>query len=257
MMRDIDHPAMVKHGIGWGAMTGIVAAQLAARGFTGVPSLFGFAAYSDWVVDIGQNYIVEEGLARKGYACCAWVHAALKAAELLLEAHDFRVEDVVHIRVETFHEAFRLGAELPTTTEEAQFNVAWPLAALLVDGQVGPDQMLERAFGNQRIRGLAERIEVVETEELNELYRLAASGDPRGRYASEVLVELQDGRTLRSGMVEGEINYPQRWRDEQGKKKFRWLARDVLDEARVDAVVDMVGRFEDVSDARELTRLLA
>jgi hypothetical protein len=25
MMRDIDHPAMVKHGIGWGAMTGIVA----------------------------------------------------------------------------------------------------------------------------------------------------------------------------------------------------------------------------------------
>ena len=39
MMRDIDHPSMVKHGIGWGAMNGIVSAQLAERGFTGVPSI--------------------------------------------------------------------------------------------------------------------------------------------------------------------------------------------------------------------------
>jgi len=258
MMRDIDHPAMVKHGIGWGAMNGIVSAQLASRGFTGIPSLFGFAAYSDWVADIGQNYIVEEGLARKGYACCAWVHAALKAAELLLEAHDLRVDDVAHIRVETFHEAFCLGAKLPTTTEEAQFNVAWPLAALLVDGEVGPEQMLEHAFGDPRLRALAERIEVVETEELNELYRLATHADPRGKYASRVTIELRDGRVLDSGMVEGEINYPQRCWDEAGLgRKFRWLAAHVLDATRADAVIDMVWHLEDIPNVRELTQLLA
>lgn len=61
MMRDIDHPAMVKHGIGWGAMTGIVSAQLASRGFSGVPSLFGFERYRDWVEDIGGNYIMVQG----------------------------------------------------------------------------------------------------------------------------------------------------------------------------------------------------
>ena len=37
MMRDIDHPTMVKHGMGWGAMTGIMSAELASDGFTGVP----------------------------------------------------------------------------------------------------------------------------------------------------------------------------------------------------------------------------
>ena len=257
MMRDIDHPAMVKHGIGWGAMNGIVSAQLASRGFTGIPSLFGFAEYGDWVADIGQNYIVVEGLARKGYACCAWVHAALTGAGQLMEAHGFAAEEISHVRVEMFHEAFCLGAKLPTTTEEAQFNVAWPLAALLVDGEVGPDQMLEHAFGNPRLRALAERIEVVETEELNELYRLATHADPRGKYASRVTIELRDGRVLDSGMVEGEINYPQRCWDEQGLgKKFRWLAAHVLDGTRADAVVDMVWHLEDIPNVRELTQLL-
>ena len=39
MMRDVDDPGMVKHGIGWGAMTGVTAAGLAARGYTGIPTL--------------------------------------------------------------------------------------------------------------------------------------------------------------------------------------------------------------------------
>ncbi len=39
MMRDIADPTMVKHAIGWGAMTGVTSAQLAERGFTGIPSL--------------------------------------------------------------------------------------------------------------------------------------------------------------------------------------------------------------------------
>jgi len=257
MMRDIDHPAMVKHGIGWGAMTGIVSAQLASRGFSGVPSLFGFERYRDWVEEIGRNYIMVQGLAWKRYACCAWVHAALRGARLLMKEHDFRAEDIAHIRVEAFHEAVRLGVELPTTTEEAQFNLAWPVAALLADGEVGPEQMLKDAFGDRRIRTLAAKIEAVETEELNGLYRLAARGDPRGKYASAVTIVLRDGRALNSGIAEGEINYPQRCWDERSlEEKFRWLSRQVLDEARIDALVETVWRFDEVSSARELTRSL-
>ncbi len=39
MMRCIDHPAMIKDGSGWGAMTGVVAACLAREGFTGAPAI--------------------------------------------------------------------------------------------------------------------------------------------------------------------------------------------------------------------------
>jgi 2-methylcitrate dehydratase PrpD len=68
MMRDIVHPTMVKHGIGWGAMNGIISAELAQRGFTGIPSILGFERYYDWVADIGQRYIMVNGIAWKKYA---------------------------------------------------------------------------------------------------------------------------------------------------------------------------------------------
>jgi 2-methylcitrate dehydratase PrpD len=258
MMRDIDHPAMVKHGIGWGAMNGIVSAELAQEGFTGIPSLFGLEPYQDGVADIGEHYLIEEGIAWKRYACCAWDHAAILGADQLMEEHDIAAEDIAHIRVESFHEAMRLGVDLPQTTEEAQFNFAWPLAAYIIDGQIGPDQILPHAFEREDIRDLAERIEVVETEELNTLYRLATQGDPAGKYASKVIFELRTGNKVETGPVAGEINFPQHiWDDESLEEKFRWLTGRVLDEERIDRTLALVWQFDAVADVRELTALLA
>ena len=258
MMRDIDDPAMVKHGIGWGAMNGIVSAELAERGFTGVPSLLGLQAYQDWVADIGEHYITEDGIAWKRYACCAWDHAAILGVDQLMEEHNFRAEDIARVRVETFHETVRLGTDLPSTTEEAQFNLAWPLAAYIIDGEIGPDQILEHAFEREDIRDLAGRIEVVETDELNELYRLACEGDPQGKYVSEVIVQLRDDRMVETGHVEGEINFPQEtWDEESLEEKFRWLTGHVLEGEQVDELVKMILSLESASDVRDLTKLVA
>jgi 2-methylcitrate dehydratase PrpD len=258
MMRDIDNPAMVKHGIGWGTMTGITAAQLAARGFTGVPSLLGHEDYDGWINDIGDNYIMLDGLAWKGYACCAWDHAAMKGAEQLVAVHGIDPGSIARIDVEAPHQTVRLGTKLPTTTEEAQFNLAWPLAALLLDGEVGPAQVLEQRLGDQRVRSLAEKIELVEAEDLNELYRLASRGDPRGKYAARVAITLEDGTRCQSGEVEGNINYPQQgWDQERLEEKFRWLAGQVLDRTRIDGLLELVWSCEQVDDVRLLGRLLA
>jgi 2-methylcitrate dehydratase PrpD len=258
MMRDIDHPVMVKHGIGWGTMTGITAAQLAARGFTGIPSLLGLRDYADWVGDVGQRYIMAGGLAWKGFACCAWDHAAMKGAGQVVQKHSIQPDDIARIYVEAPHETVRLGTKLPTTTEEAQFNLAWPLAALLVDGEVGPAQVLPHRLADPRLRALAQKIEVVETDELNRLYHLAQKGDPQGKYAAIVTITLFDDTAFGSGMVEGDINYPQDdWDEQRLESKFRWLTRRVLDDARIDKLIEMVWRFEQVPDVRELTRMLA
>jgi 2-methylcitrate dehydratase PrpD len=257
MMRDIDDPTMVKHGIGWGTMTGITAAQLAARGFTGIPSLFGFQEYAGWVDDIGRHFIMADNIAWKGYACCAWDHAAMRAAEQLVEAHQIRVDEIDRIDVEAPHVTLRLGTRLPTTTEEAQFNLAWPLAALLLDGEVGPAQILEDRFDDPRLRDLVSRVSVVETNELNTLYRLAEQGDLSGRYAAIVTFTLKDGRSYRSDIIEGNINFPQQgWDEARVENKFRWLTGQILDDARIARLVDMVWHFEQVRDVRELTSLI-
>ena len=90
----------------------------------------------------------------------------------------------------------------PTTTEEAQFSVKWPLAAYLVDGEVGPDQILESRFGDASINALVDKIELVESEELDDLYRPSFEGAlVKGLSASRVVIRLEDGRTLDSGPV--------------------------------------------------------
>jgi 2-methylcitrate dehydratase PrpD len=120
MLRDVDHPAMVKHGIEWAAMTGIISAELAERGFTGIPGILSFDEYQSWGQDIGQNYLMVEGVSWKAarYACCGWAHAGVEGARRLVLENDLDLKDIAHIRVEGCHGSFRLGTQLPTTFQQ-------------------------------------------------------------------------------------------------------------------------------------------
>ena len=257
MMRDIDHPAMVKHGIGWGAMNGIISAQLAQRGFTGILSILGSQPYRDWVADIGQHYIMADGVTFKEYACCAWTHAALEAARQIRERVDFATADVKHILVEGYGDAVRLGSDLPLTTEEAQFNLAWPLATFLLDGEVGPNQILEHRFSDGAARAMAGKVELLEVDELTDLYDRAQMGDPKGEYIAALTITLADGRMISSERVHADMKDSRGWDEERVETKFRWLSGHVLEETRIDALVHLVRHFDEVDDVGDLARLVA
>jgi 2-methylcitrate dehydratase PrpD len=258
MMRDIADPGMVKHGIGWATLTGITAAQLASLGFTGIPTLFSFDKYRQWVQDFGRHYIMVDGVAwkAKDYACCGWAHAAVEGSRKLVDQHHIDPQDIDRIRVETFRESAALGNRLPATTEQAQFNLAWPVAAMLVDGQVGPAQTLEHRLQDETIRSLAAKVEIRESEELNELCRLFSVGDPRGRFASSVTLILKDGRQLESGLVDGGLQFPQPgWNEQAMEEKFHWLVDPVLGRDRADELVELVWRFDEQPGVDELLRM--
>lgn len=53
-------PSMIDHAAGWEAMNGVTAAQLAQRGFTGIPSILGCEEYHHYIQDIGQRYWLAE-----------------------------------------------------------------------------------------------------------------------------------------------------------------------------------------------------
>ena len=61
MMRNIDHPTMLKDGSGWGAMAGVSAGLLAADGFSGAPAI---TVESDEVAeywdDLGERWSVDD-----------------------------------------------------------------------------------------------------------------------------------------------------------------------------------------------------
>jgi 2-methylcitrate dehydratase PrpD len=257
MMRDVDHPTMVKHGMGWGAMIGITAVELAADGFTSIPTILSFEEYQDWVSDIGDNFLMVEGVTFKEFACCGWAHTAVLAAKELKEQHAFAVDDITDIHIKTFHESTRLGASLPTTTEEAQYRTGWPVAAMLLEGEIGPRQMRDERLEDEKLVALARKITMEESALYSELADKKYFGDPDGQYTSRVWVTLANSTVLDSGDVTTSHDYGAGRDEEELSAKFRWLVEDVIDEQLADKLIEMVLSFEAVSDVRDLTALIS
>jgi 2-methylcitrate dehydratase PrpD len=255
MMRDVDHPGMVKHGIGWGAMNGLVSAELAQRGFTGVPSLLGFEKYSQWVSDLGDPFLMGDGIHHKRWCSCGWGHPAIAAMETLVREHNLTADQIAGVTVYTFHQAWRLHRGLPESTEEAQFSVKWPLAAYLIDGVIGPKQITGGYLKDIRTAELAGRIEIVEDPEINRRFQLAHFGvdSPEAAWLSRVEVTLRDGRHLDSGDVSEQLE----WDEKRFNEKLRWLVGHVLDEESVENLVLALRDIEDIPKIDELVRLVA
>lgn len=248
MMRDIKNPSMAKHAIGWGAMNGVTSAELASLGYTGIPCILGMDKYREWVMDIGEKYWMTDWVYYKEWASCAWGHAACVAALGLKKKHGFSVNDISHIRVRTFEEATMLHQGLPATTEEAQFSVKWPLACLLIDGKLGPEQILERRLKDPGICALVEKIEVVLDPAVDRMYKEAKETDLVMHSAVEIT--LKDGRHFDSGIVERGAD---RYDEDFLVQKFRELVAHVLPPATVEQLVEMLSDFENLPDVRRLT----
>jgi len=257
LLRDVRHPAMVKHGHGPAALTGVMSARLAARGFTGIPSLLGVERLADGVDDLGVRYLIMgRGLEWKRYACCWWVHPALDAVAVIKATTPFAADEVSRIAVEAHHDSRLLGARPSVTTEEAQFNMAWPIAALIVDGEVSPAQVAEDRMDDESIRDLAARVELLESAELDRLFWLAETGAPEGREGARVLIELDDGRVLDSGIVSLARADESSWTAERMRGKFHWATRRVLTQGASEEICGLAEKLPALDDVRVLTAAL-
>jgi 2-methylcitrate dehydratase PrpD len=254
MLRDIDHPAMVKHGIGIGAMTGIMSARLAELGYTGVPGILTFDEYSDWVEGIGSAYLLPTGIMWKDYSCCAWSHPAINALRTLTGAVPIAAGRVARVVLTVDAYAARLGGRLPETAEEAQFNLAWPVACFLIYGEVTPAHVLESHLGSETVRALAGKVEIVASDEFTRLYDLDEAGDPEGMEVADVTIEFEDGRVLTSGVQEAPVYGD--WPREKMEAKFRALTRGRLGDEATERLIEMCWRFDELDDVRELTGII-
>ena len=118
-------------------------------------------------------------------------------------------------------------------------------------------QTLERRLRDPAICQLAQQVQLVESEELNRLAELFEQGDPQGKWASRVTLYTRDGTEYRSQIEDGGFHFPQpAWDEAQIEEKFRWLAGLVLDQSRLEGLVDMLWHFEQVQQVHQLTARL-
>jgi 2-methylcitrate dehydratase PrpD len=226
MMRCIDHPTMLKDGSGWGAMTGVAAVEMAARGFTGAPAITVEEAPDHWS-DFGTRWLILEQYF-KPYPVCRWAQAPVEGVLALRAAHGLTAEQVERIEVTTFHEAVRLATRRPQTTEEAQYSTSFPCAVAMVRGAVTPADVGEDALNDPGVLRLSDTLVMAEDARSNAAF-------PQERLARVTLV-LRDGTRLDGAEMSPKWDHRAPPTEAELRAKFHALADPVLGIARAAAI---------------------
>ncbi|MDX1605559.1 MAG: MmgE/PrpD family protein [Candidatus Competibacterales bacterium] len=213
MMRCIDHPTMVKDGSGWGAMTGISAALLAADGFTGAPAdTVEHPDLADLWADLGERWRILD-LYFKPYPVCRWAQPAVTAARELKAAHRIDPQAIATIEVRSFHQACRLAVRRPADTEQAQYSLPFPVAAALRHDRLGAAEIDGDALHDPRTLRLSEAMTLHEDDDYNARF-------PAERWA-RVRIRLHSGEWLTSAPTTAPGDPDRPLSDEELLEKFR------------------------------------
>lgn len=228
MMAVIDRPSMLKDGSAAGAFTGLAAALLARDGFTAGDAdvLTAPEAAGLWD-DLGEHWCVTEHYL-KPYPVCRWAQPAIEAAAAMRARVD--PARIARVHLATFREAVRLAGARPATSEEAQYAIAFPVAAMLQRGRVGPDEIDGPALTDPAILDMAARIAFTAEPRFDARF-------PAERWA-EMGVETHDGETLSGEPVTARGDADAPLSDGELAAKAHSLLAGTLDAARRDALID-------------------
>jgi len=248
MMRCIDHPTMLRDGVGWGAPSGVTAAYLAREGFTGAPALTceGGEAAPFWD-GLGTDWLTLAHTHYKAYPCCRWAHPAIDGAAHLMQAHSLTPDQVASAEIRTFHYATRLAGHAPQTLDEFAYAIAFPVAMMIVRGQIGPDELTKDTLQDPDILRLSKAVSLIDDPELTA--RSIAQ-----RWAQVTLI-LTDGTRLEDvpRTPRGDVDAP--LSDAELGRKYQVFAQPVLGATRAQDLADLCANF-DTLDAAGVGALL-
>ena len=191
----VEYPSMNKDGVPFGVMLGMLALRASESGFTGNKNLLEAEEYTYLTDDLGEKWRVME-LYFKPFPCCRWDHAPIKAVLSLRKEYDLRPEEIASCEIHTFERATRLSKIIPAAADEAQYNIAYPVAAALVRGAYGFAELRKEAFEDPAIHAMMTKLSFHADPECTAAF-------PQRRLCFAVIT-TKDGRTFRSALCEPE-----------------------------------------------------
>jgi 2-methylcitrate dehydratase len=233
-------------------MRAVYATMLAGRGITGPRALFegpnGLEQLFDQSIDLrasDRSLIAVEQTYLKQY--CALIHGqvVIDATLALRDEHGITGADVAAVTLEVFQGAFDIAGggrygnkDHPSTKEQADYNLKYLVAAALLDGQVGPEQLETQRVRRDDVHDLLARVDVHVAADLTEAY-------PE-RTQARVHITLTDGRELHREQsdFEGSPTRPMSW--DRVVEKFHWLAEPFADAALRAEIIDAVKRLDEI-----------
>ncbi len=259
--------AMVKRmHAGRAAQSGLYAALLAERGFTGIVDVFeapygGFCTtfsrsqdrfdLTVLTAELGERYETMR-VSLKFYACVGSNHTTLDALADIRTRHPFTAADIERIvvhasQVTVDHAGWPYRPEGLTA---AQLNLPFCAATLILTGDAFVDQFTPDCVNDRARIELARRVQVVHDP------TITARG---AAHRHHVRVEVY----FRDGSVERETREAPRGSEQcfadqaQIEQKFRKLTRAVSTPERQNTLIDAVLRLDELPDSRAMIDLLS
>ncbi len=189
VMRAVEYPSMNKDGVPFGALVGMVSVLDTLCGSTGKTHLLELPEAKEYLDTLGKKYYMQE-LYFKPFTCCRWAHQPICACQTLMKQYGFTYADVESVKVNTFAAAAKLSKIYPKDTDEAQYNIAFPVATALVHGDVGFNQICNAALNNTDVLAMMDRLTFVVDPQMEARF-------PEERLAW-VEITLKDGTYYRS-----------------------------------------------------------
>jgi 2-methylcitrate dehydratase PrpD len=240
MMKGIATPSMGKDSIGWGALVAILSVLMAREGFTGINPLFDDTPESEWVENLGREYEMMN-VYFKPYAACRWAQPAVVGSLKIVRENRISPRDIRDICVRTFEAATKLSCTPPENTEQAQYNLSFPVAAALIDGEVGPNQVLPPRLYDSQILDLADKVHTEVSIDFEKMFPSKA--------CAEVVIETHQGKIFNSGPVEAMWEPPDTLpSDSELEEKFHWLVDPVLGQEKTDPLAALIWDLDKMED---------
>ena len=187
---------------GRAAESGVVACELARRGFTGpMQGIDGRFGLLEVIAGSGARpKLLENSLGTnleitqtwvKVYPCCGVIHSVMHALESLKEEHQFPASAVREIRVHIHRRGVtQNGDPDPRETMAAQYSIPFCAGVALTKNPRDPEAFADRNLQDPLVRGLASRTKLFEDAAIEQLY-------PE-HLAARIELSLSDGRELTS-----------------------------------------------------------
>jgi len=209
---------------GKAAMDGILAAQLATRGFEAARHAYDAdGGFADTMLQTesfrfdGLEFTAGQSLfdnSYKPYACGKLIHPHIDAARKLRDTVAGREIVAIHCQVAEISTKL-VGKPIPSTSLEGKFSIAFCIALALNGYPVMPRDFAMDRVADPRLRALTERVELSVNPAL-------------GRYASILDITLSDGDVLHVEIRRslGNPDNPMSWDDIRAK--FDALVEPIL-----------------------------
>jgi aconitate decarboxylase len=250
---------------GFAARNGLLAAALAAGGYTGIKGVFELP-YGGYLSTFGEGHDPDptqidaelgerwetERIAIKPYAAMAGLHAGIDAARAIRDEHGPDLGQVESIELGLSLPAFKHGgwrAERPLSVVAAQMNLAYAVAVTLLDGTALGSQFTPERIDSDDVWELIGRTTV--------RHEIAYDRRRQDGYKTRLRIRRRDGEVLEAivGHPRGGPVRPLSNAEVVGK--FRDLTQPVLDPLRGEEIITTVLGIDGLDDIDRLVGLLA